>query len=618
MKKYRLALTLAGLTAAGLALLAGAQPAFANTTVTGHAVGANFNVSHNGGTLIFWAGAYQTDKGLAFCLQPTRGSSVGQPVGDPVEMTSFTNDQGVPLATAQLNQLAYLTWKISLNPSPSAGDAVIYKLVSTTLLGYNSVPIYGTTAAHDLSLDDPGSDAFNIASAAGVLDAAQALLAETRTRANNWDGTGAFAVTSTPSRPGDALAASVNLPGLGSGFPVVFNVTKPDGQTEPIQVMTSGDVATLDYTTTSFGHYQVNAQLAEPAAPRFPLIAGAAGQSQSMLMIGAQPRTWASEAAAFDLTRPTPTITTTISSAYTLPGETLSDTVKLAGLVVDGATNYQVTGGLFRAAALPDSTCPAADDDAWQTAEAVLQIEATPVPSDAVGDDGTASLTVGAWQVPVDDPASCLSYGETLTMTVEGSPDVTVEHPAGDGSQTTLMVRPPTISTQISQPALSAGDTVSDSITLAGLSTLAEVTYSFTGQLVSLPAKADLTCPAADDDAWQGGDAVMTFGGDIARDDPSLDEDNLPGQGAWQVAALASPTCYSYAETVTMTVPGHQPVVVDHTVGQPEQSALYQPFLAITGGTGTMNLGAKLAYALCGLGGAAAGVWLVRRFIWQA
>ena len=614
MKRYRLGLALAGVTAAGLALLAGAAPAFANTIVTGHAVGANFNVSHNGGTLNFWAGAYQTDRGLAFCLQPTRVTSVGQPVADPVEMTSFTNDQGVALTTAQLNQLAYLTWQVSLNPNPSTNDAIIYKLVSTTLLGYTGVAIIGTNVAHDLSLDDPGSDAVNIAAAAGVLDAARALLAQARAKANNWDGTGTLTLTSTPAKPGDALTASVRLPGLGTGFPVVFTVTAPGGGTQAIQVTTSGDVANLTYTTTKYGHYEVTAQLGEPAAPRYPMIAGALGQSQSMLMITGQPRSWRAPAKTFDLTRPTPTITTVVSSAYTLPSETITDTVRLGSLIIDDATAYQVTGGLFRAEALPDGTCPTAND-AWQDAEMVLEIESTPVSVDNITEDGTAELTLGAWQAPQDEPTGCLSYGETLTMTVDGTPAATVEHPAGDPSQTTLVIRPPTIATHISLTVLSAGDTVSDTVSIAELSAVTDVTYELHGRLLGLSADGD-NCPGAGDGAWQGADLLAEFDGDIPRDDPGADQE-LPSQGTWQVAAMTGTTCVTYAETVTMTVPGHEPTIIEHLPGQPSQSGLYRPFQATTGGL-SIGLGAKLAYALCGLGGAAAGAWLVRRFIWQA
>jgi len=617
MKIFRAGLAVALLASVGLTVLEGATPAHANTIVTGHAVGTNFNVSHNGGTLNFWAGAYQTDKGLAFCLQPTKVTSVGQPVGDPVEMTGFTNDQGAALTTTQLNQLAYLTWKVSLNPSPSATDAVVYKLVSTTLLGYNSVPIIGTNVGHDLSLDDPGSDAYNMAAAAGVLDAAQALLAETRAKANNWDGTGAWALTSTPSKPGDALTATVQLPGLGDGFPVVFSVTKPDGQTDVIEVVTRGDTADLSYAAASFGHYQVSAQLGEPAAPRYPLIAAAMGQSQSMLMIGAQPRTWASDVAAFDVTRPTPTIGTTVSSVYTLPGETISDTAKLAQLVVDDATAYRVTGGLFGVPPLAGDACPPADDPAWATADAVLKIDATPVPPEAIGGDGTATLKLGDWQVPLDQPPVCLSYGETLTMTVDGNLAATVDHPVGDGAQTTLVLPVPAISTQISSGELSAGDTVSDTVTVAQLSAVKDVTYTFTGKLVSVPAGPDTTCPDAEDEAWQSAETVTDFAGQIVTTAESGTQIDLPEQGDWQVPAMAGPTCVSYAETVTMTLPGHDPVVVEHAVGQPEQTAIYMPFQAITGGVGTLDL-AKFAYLLCGLGGAAAGTWLVRRIVRRA
>lgn len=578
MRKHRFTgIWMAWLAIVGLALVGFLNPAFADTNVTGHAIGVYSNVSQNGDTLMFWAGAYTTDKGLAFCVQPSKGSPIGAPLGDPQELTSFVNDQGDALTTAQLNQLAYVAWKASLNPNASDQDAIIYKLVMMTIIGYTSVQLSTVSALHDLSLDDPKSDAVKIANDYGVLDAAKALLAEARAKANNWDGTGQFALTKPlPSKPGDTLAGTAKLPGLGTGFPVEFRVTGPDGKTDVVTSNTSNDIATFKYKTTAFGTYRVEARLGQPAPPRFPLIAAAGNKTQSLLLLTAEPRTWAGRTTVFDVARPNPTITTSISQQIMLPGQKISDKVVLGGLVNDAVTTYEVSSALYEAPASSDGNCPSPNDAAWKNASLIAKTAAKAVPASAIN-AGSATLTLGAWTVPADKADACVSYGESVTMLVDGRPMVTANHSPGDVAQTGVILPSPAIATQVSSQMALPGDTISDTVALSGLTSGHGASYTVTGGLYGTPP-VDGACPTPDAAAWKTAKAVATIA-DTAVPATAIRADGTASLtlGKWRVPADQTAVCVSYGETVTMTVAGKVMATAEHPAGATTQTSLYWP-----------------------------------------
>jgi len=86
--------------------------------------------------------------------------------------------------------------------------------------------------------------------------------------------------------------------------------------------------------------------------------------------------------------------------------------------------------------------------------------------------------------------------------------------------------------------------------------------------------------------------------------------------GEWKLTSRPDTVCVTYAETLTMEVPGHDPVVIEHPAGEREQTALVPGFIAEAGGwhpSGTPPLIAVVL--LAGLGGVAAGSWTIRRLV---
>lgn len=432
----------AAVLSAGLMLLVAPGLAQADAKVVSR--GAGF--AHTLGSLSWWAGGYKTDKGLGFCLQPTRLLPKGTALNDPAPLTRFTNDQGVALTTAQLNQLAYLMWKASAN-AISNKTAVAYKLVSMTLAGYNHVRISNgkgglSSTYYNFSLDDPNSTGSKIAAAHSVLDLARQLLAEARAKANNWDGTGKLALGEAPQAPGDNLAATVTLPGLGNGFPVVFSVSDPFGAVTQVTSPTVDGVAHLELAVELYGNYQVSAALGQPAAPRYPMVALTKTNTQSLMIVAAAPRNWAAQT-DLDLLPPAPVIETTISSDQIMPGAKISDRVFLSQLVASEQVTYTVTGGLYWLPIGDGMSCPESAAPEWANAEQFAAISETTLGASDVTKDGTATIEVGTYQVPIEQVPVCLSYAETVTVLVDDQPIWVVEHPAGDPAQTGQVVIPP-------------------------------------------------------------------------------------------------------------------------------------------------------------------------------
>ncbi|MDR1388274.1 MAG: hypothetical protein LBJ44_12005 [Propionibacteriaceae bacterium] len=138
-----------------------------------------------------------------------------------------------------------------------------------------------------------------------------------------------------------------------------------------------------------------------------------------------------------------PRVVTRVSSQEAMPGDVISDSVEVSGLVdvlPDGTpVTVTVSGELVSAPALVgqggDPTCQGID---WSRGTRVLDIPEVVVTADGVFEG------VGVYAVPADSPRVCYSYGETLTLTPEAgsTPALVVEHAAGDVAQTTLIWNP--------------------------------------------------------------------------------------------------------------------------------------------------------------------------------
>jgi hypothetical protein len=137
-----------------------------------------------------------------------------------------------------------------------------------------------------------------------------------------------------------------------------------------------------------------------------------------------------------------PRIGTQVSSQQALPGDTISDTATVSGLVdrlPDGTeVSATVEGTLVSAAALigqdGNPTCVGVD---WSQATHVLDVPSMPVTADGAIPD------LGVFTVPEDSPRVCYSYGETLRLTPsDGTPPLVVSHDPGAVEQTSLIWNP--------------------------------------------------------------------------------------------------------------------------------------------------------------------------------
>jgi len=568
------------LACAALLLGASTTPAYAKGYVQGRGPGSEYNIgAGTSQTINWWVGAYRTTAGLGFCMEPTRPWDGSVAMNDPKELTSFTNEQGVKLTTAQLNQLAYVMWK-SVSAGVSTNKvAVTYKLVVMTLLGYNHVRVYVinnqlSKAYFNFSLDDAKSDAVKIAQHYGVLTAARNLLAEARAKANNWDGTGTLSLAVSDAKPGGQMTATVKLPGIGSGHAVAFTLTMPDGTKQSFSVDTENSVATFQYTIDAFGEFKISAKLAQAAAPRYPMTMISTGNTQDLLMVAGKARTWSGSTTTM-VDMPNPKITTDISSQLILPGETIKDTVHLTDLMLDDDLSYVISGGLYGLAPVDGLHCPGSDSPDWATAEQLLSIEDYVVPQEEASATGEARIELGEWKVPASQPPICASYGETLTVLFKDQVLKTVEHPAGAESQTGLVLPVPDITTSISASTALPGDTLTDTVKLTGLDITGRILYAFDGKLIGLPMPKSGKCPGEGAKEWADGETLTTFSEKVTSD---LIDDNgeavIGGLGEWQVPDDTTRRCVTYQESLTFIVYGRDPMTIEHRAGNRTQTAL--------------------------------------------
>ncbi|MDR1387390.1 MAG: hypothetical protein LBJ44_07360 [Propionibacteriaceae bacterium] len=142
-----------------------------------------------------------------------------------------------------------------------------------------------------------------------------------------------------------------------------------------------------------------------------------------------------------------PSLASQISAQLAQPGQTISDSVSISGLVEalpDGTPiRVSLAVRLVRAEALGDAqgepTCQGVD---WSSAALVAEIPASELEPPA-GADPVELTGLGAHTVPAGQPTGCYSYGETLTLsTTEDGPSLVVEHPTGRVSQTSLVRQP--------------------------------------------------------------------------------------------------------------------------------------------------------------------------------
>jgi len=254
------------------------------------------------------------------------------------------------------------------------------------------------------------------------------------------------------------------------------------------------------------------------------------------------------------------TVATQTSSQTAAPGQTITDAVRATGVVsqVSGQpVTWTVTGDVWQTTPDANNSCASAD---WTHATSAYEFT-VPVQATDIKADGTVALpAIGAYQIPLLQPAMCLSYAETLTGTwPDGS--VTTDHPRGDTAQTTAVSSGlPTVSTAISSRSVRPGDTISDTVTIAGLVSQVDgndVTWDIHGILVRVdpkdPGQSADPCEGVD---WTKGTVVYQWDTPIPADAVDPTTTVLPGLGQYTVPVNQPAQCLSFGETLTGTWSG--------------------------------------------------------------
>ncbi|MCL2482068.1 MAG: hypothetical protein FWF43_01355 [Propionibacteriaceae bacterium] len=280
------------------------------------------------------------------------------------------------------------------------------------------------------------------------------------------------------------------------------------------------------------------------------------------------------------------TVATQTSAQTAAPGQTITDAVHATGVVgqVSGQpVTWVVTGDVWQTTPDANGSCASAD---WTHATSADEFSVLVPPSDIKADGTVALPAIGSYQIPLLQPAMCLSYAETLTGTwPDGT--VTTDHPRGETAQTTTVSSGlPTVTTAISSQSVRPGDTISDSVTIAGLVSQvdgSDITWDIHGILVRVdpknpndPGTSADPCEGVD---WTKGTVVHEWDTPIPADAVDPTSLTLPGLGQYTVPVNQPAQCLSYGETLTGTWTGApimgapSPTQPGGSVGQPGTGA---------------------------------------------
>ena len=570
--------TLSGL---GLALVVlggtilGIGSAVADTNASGHGPGQSVSWSTYTG---FWLGTYQTSNGLAICVTPSGDSPVGQGGSDPYMVSpGWVGDEGVAVSAQQLAEVAYILWW--MGPDPSDYAAGMARLAAFTVLGYDSVNIYGSQRSYNFDVFADGSDGQEIANKLGMLADVQSLVGEARARGNTWDGSAPQMVTNFDqvSVPGDTIDASVTLPGLPAGYEVRFTVNGPDGSAHDVEASTDANgTARLSYPTsvTVQGAYTVTYEIGD-VPPSTPVAYWPGGSNPQDMFFAAPPSRGVQGSSPEVTLWFNPEVGTRVSQAKVTVGDVLTDTVRVDNL--DLSLSWSLTGALHGPVPAVNGTCEAVE---WANAPVVLEFSSSVDPS-GIGVDGTSVLNgLGPWRVPLTFDDECVSYSEHLQGKDSGGVVVReADHLVGSPNQTALVQkRIPEISSTISSADPRPGDVVTDTVSVTNVVlTAADVSYEWAYQGI-------LYGPIAPGESWDNAPVVRTWSQAIASTDVADRTATLSGVGGFTIPVNQPAGCYSYAASVDMTGSDGSTYHVLHPVGDPAQTACV-PDSVITIGT---------------------------------
>ena len=544
-----------------------AKAAPVNTSGQGAGISATWYIGGNLRYGPMWFGQYLTDQGAAYCVEPNTDWPTGTAGTDPYVLSSWTNQQGTHVTTAQLNQAAYILWAAPANPTNAQAAAV--KLALFTVLGYNATTLDGAgSTLYNFDVMNSSSDGYAIGSTYGALAYAQQLVTDARAKANNWDGTRPALVTDLANltTPGQTFNASVTFPGLPAGYTVTFTVTKPDGTTQAIARLTDATgKASMSYTTSASvqGLYSVKYRI-DNVPPQYPLAFTAGGANPQSLLFGPVPGRDAADPGFGETLYFNPTVGTQASAGSVSAGDTLTDTVSFTGLSPD--LTWTATGTLYGPVPAVSGSCTGVS---W-TGAPVSKTFTHVIAASEIDVNGDATIGgLGPWVVPWTLTDQCVSYAESLVgKDSTGTTQSTADHPVGTPSQTVLVKKAvPAVSSAVSTTSAVPGTTITD----AG--TVTNVVLSAGGVTYTWSWKGTLYGPITPGGSWTGAPVASTFTKAItAADVDGSGTAHLTGMGSFTLPINKPAGQYSYAAVVTVTGSDGSTQTFTHAVGDPTQT----------------------------------------------
>lgn len=184
-----------------------------------------------------------------------------------------------------------------------------------------------------------------------------------------------------------------------------------------------------------------------------------------------------------------PTVATTVSDRKSRVGDEISDTVVISNLnLVTNATTpltATLTGQLLGPVDAINKSCTGVT---WAGAPVAATIAATPVTKNG--------STAGVGKFTITD-VGCYTYAYTLTGVANSKTVWTVQHAAGQASQTSLATADLALSSQVADQVVVNGNPLADTVRVKGLPDGETVTIRSTlyGPLDTLPAAESDTVP---------------------------------------------------------------------------------------------------------------------------
>jgi hypothetical protein len=261
-----------------------------------------------------------------------------------------------------------------------------------------------------------------------------------------------------------------------------------------------------------------------------------------------------------------PVVTSAVSNQSANPGETITDTVEITNITLRSGVTWTLTGTLVEAVPV-DGACSKVD---WGKGTPVKTYE-TVVTAARVSNKTAILSGLGGYVIPNLQEQMCYSYGATLTV-VGADVDVTVEHPVGHPTQTTLSKDGrPTLSSEISTQSANPGETITDTVILTNLWMGTGVTWTVTGILVEA-VPVDGACSKV---AWGQATQVTSYEMVVQPSQVNTSRTaRLTGVGAYAIPVGQTQMCYSYGVTLTGSGSGITTTRYDHPVGHMTQTTL--------------------------------------------